>query len=158
MKTYIIFDSLYGNTRKVAQVINSAIVKDAEILSAKETRFSDLKDIGLLIVGSPTHAGRATANIQRFLKSIPRGALKNIKVTSFDTRISLKEQPVWICFIINLIGYAAWRITKVLQRREGNLIVDPEGFVVMDKEGPLRRLELERAFKWGQKISSIINK
>jgi flavodoxin len=155
MKTCIVYDSLYGNTEKIAHAIGDAIAGEVRIEPASEIKISELKDLNLLVIGSPTHGGRPTPAIQKFIKNIPADLLKNIDIATFDTRVSIKEQPRWLRLIINIFGYAAPRTAKSLQKRGDNLVVMTEGFIVDDKKGPLRKGELERAFNWGKKISNI---
>ncbi len=47
-------------------------------------------------------------------------------------------------------GYAAPRIVEALKKKGGNLVVPPEGFLVKDREGPLKEGELERAATWAK--------
>jgi flavodoxin len=108
----------------------------------------DLKNIKLLIVGSPTLGGRPTAALQQFLDQIPGSALKNTKVAVFDTRFSEENSSFFLKFIIKKFGYAAPRIAEILKSKGGKMVVSPEGFIVKEKEGPLADGELERAAKW----------
>jgi len=52
-------------------------------------------------------------------------------------------------FVVRKGGYAAPRIAEQLEKAGGTLIAPAEGFFVVDKEGPLRDGELERAAAWG---------
>jgi len=87
MKVLIVYDSMYGNTEKIARAIGGAINGDVKVLRPSEANSSDLKSISLLVVGSPTQGFRATKPIQTFIESILANALKGISVAAFDTRI-----------------------------------------------------------------------
>lgn len=152
MKALIVYDSAYGNTGKIAKAIGSAIPCETKIVRAGETGISALGKFDILIVGSPTHAGRPTNATKDFLEKIPPNALKNTKAASFDTRASIKGQGAFIRALINFFGYAAPHIAKGLQKKGANLIASPEGFVVKGKEGPLENGELERAAGWAGKL------
>ncbi len=91
MKALIIYDSVYGNTEKIARAIAGAITPfgEVKVLRAGEASPSDLGSIDLLIVGSPTQGGKPTPAIQEFLNKIPANALRNINVASFDTRVKM---------------------------------------------------------------------
>jgi flavodoxin I len=147
MRVLIIYDSVYGNTEKIARAVAGAIAPFGEIkvLRAGEANPSELGYIDLLIVGSPTQGGKPTPAIQEFLSKIPANALKNISVASFDTRIKM--------FVAKLFGYAAGRIADSLKSKGGNLAAPPEGFIVKGNEGPLKEGELERAADWGKRIA-----
>ena len=154
MKALIVYDSVYGNTEKIARAIAGAITPSdgVKVLRAGEANPSELASINLLIVGSPTHRGRPTPAIREFLSRIPANALKNVGVTSFDTRFQAKDKGVGIRILLGVVGYAAGRITDSLKGKGGYLAALPEGFIVEGKEGPLKQGELERAADWAKGI------
>ena len=88
MKTIVIFDSVYGNTKAIAEAIGQGITGDVKVINVKDADISDLKNLDLLIVGTPTHGGRPSKATKAFLESIPNNALKNIHIAAFDTGIS----------------------------------------------------------------------
>jgi len=146
MKALIVYDSVYGNTEKIARTIAEAITPSDEVrvLRASEANPSELASIDLLIVGSPTRAGRPTPAIQDLLNKVPKPSLQGINVAAFDTRISTK--------LVGVFGYAAGRIAGNLKRKGGTLIAFPEGFFVTGGKGPLKEGELERAVSWAKGI------
>ena len=156
MKALIVYDSVYGNTEEIARAIAGAITPSdgVKVLRAGEANPSELESIDLLIVGSPTHGGRPTPAIKDFLSKIPSNALKNVGVTSFDTRFSAKSKGVGvgIRILVRVIGYAAGRIANTLKDKGGYLVASPEGFIVEGNEGPLKQGELERAAGWAKVI------
>ncbi len=149
MKALIVYDSLYGNTEKIARAIAAAITpsSDVKVLRVSEVAPSELGSIDLLIVGSPTQNGKPTKAIQEFLSKIPANALKNIRVASFDTRYWYIKK-----IIAKLFGYAAGPIADSLKAQGGYQAAPPEGFIVEGKEGPLKQGELERAAGWAKGI------
>jgi len=154
LKSLVIYDSKFGNTEQIAKAIAGAITPlgEVKVLRADKANPSELSSIDFLIVGSPTHAGRATRAIKEFLKKIPANALKNVGVTSFDTRFSAKDKGVGTRILLRVLGYAAGRITNSLKSKGGYLAAEPEGFIVEDSEGPLKKGELERAAIWAKGI------
>jgi flavodoxin I len=152
MKVLVIYDSMFGNTEKIAQAIAKGFSKTDKVktLRVGEVNLSDFDPLGLLIVGSPTQGGRPTISLQEFIKKIPDNALKDLKVAAFDTRI--EAQGAGLRFITKVLGYAAPRIADSLKVKGGNLVVPPEGFIVEQKEGPLKKGELERAVEWAKKL------
>ncbi|MCK4863739.1 MAG: flavodoxin family protein [Dehalococcoidales bacterium] len=148
MKTLVVYDSVYGNTEKIARAIGGAITGDVKVLHAGEANPAELEGIDLLIVGAPTQAGRPTPAMQAFLKKVTENAVNGMSVASFDTRIPAK----WV----GIFGYAAGKIGKNLKKKGGNLILPPEPFFVKGTEGPLKEGELERAASWAtETIKSI---
>jgi len=71
MKVLIVYDSVYGNTEKIARSIGNVIAGDVKIVSAGEAVPSELESFGLLIMGSPTYGGRPTQTMQNFIDNIP---------------------------------------------------------------------------------------
>jgi len=146
MKALIIYDSVYGNTEKIARAIAEAITPfgEVKVLRAGEANPSELASTDLLIVGSPTQGGRPTPAIQDLLNKVTKLSLQGINVVAFDTRIPTK--------LVGVFGYAAGRIADNLKRKGGTLILSPEGFFVKGNEGPLKEGELERAAGWAKGI------
>jgi flavodoxin I len=142
VKILIIVDSVYGNTEKIGGAMAEALKPSNEVklVRTAQADIQDWSSYGLVIVGSPTQAGRAIKSTQEFLDKIPDGALKNVNVASFDTRVKTA--------IVKLFGYAAGRIADSLKSKGGNLIVKSEGFFVKGREGPLMEGETERAAAW----------
>jgi len=155
MKTLIIYDSVFGNTEKVAQVIASALgtTEDVRIAKVTETNATQLAGLEHLIVGSPTRGFRPTEPLTGFLKSIPENALIGIRVAAFDTRIAVRDikNPI-LRFMAGIGGYAAKPIAEHLKKKGGTLVVPPEGFYVNASEGPLKDGELERVAAWALQI------
>lgn len=150
MKTLIIYDSQYGNTEKIAQILGKTL--KAVVLHVSKVEKSHLKGVGLLIVGSPVHGGRATPLIDEFLSSLPRQSLTGVKVAAFDTRFASEDHGIGLRILLSVIRYAAERIGKELAKKGGIIVSPPEGFIVNDKEGPLKTGEIERAEKWAKEV------
>ena len=158
MKTLIIYDSLHGTTKEIAEAIYNGIAQpDTKILPVEKAITDDLKDIKLLIVGSPTHGGTAKPTLLDFLKRIQKDSLVGIKIATFDTRFLEKKQKVALRLLMKAIGYAAPKIAKILESKGGELIVKPEGFFVKKAEGPLLNGEIQRAKEWGKGVYNNIS-
>ena len=153
MKAYIIYDSMYGNTQKIAHAIGEGLTGEVKVVSIGEANPSELKTCDLLILGSPVHGGRATPALDAFIKQLPANSLEGISVAAFDTRFESEEQGVGLRILMSVIRYAAPRLAKALEKKGGILVAEPEGFIVENKEGPLKQGEIERATKWASQLS-----
>jgi flavodoxin len=142
MKTLVVYDSRYGNTKAIAQAIGDALPGEAEVLHVREAEASSPEAYDLLVAGAPTHGAKPSPDMQGFLDEIQSLALEGIKVAGFDTRMTKR--------LITMFGTAAPKIVKALQKKGGTLVGKPEGFYVTGGEGPLRDGELERAAAWAQ--------
>ena len=146
MKALIVYDSVYGNTEKIARAIAAALTPSGEVkvLRPGEVNPSELQAVDLLVVGSPTQGGKPTPAIQDFLNKISEPAIKGINVAAFDTRFSTKLAAIF--------GYAAGKIAGSLKKKGGTIVLPPEAFFVKGKEGPLKEGELERAAGWAKRL------
>jgi flavodoxin len=148
----VIFDSVFGNTAKIAKAIGEAL-GDAPVKKISEISKADLENVKILFVGSPTRAFNPTPEVNNFLKGLERSALNGVKAAAFDTRIPLdKAEPGFLRFMIKIFGYADTKIVKQLSKAGATIAIDSEGFAVKDSEGPLADGELERAKTWAKKI------
>lgn len=152
MKILILYDSFYGNTEKIAEAIGSGLVGDIKIIHVKKAGISQVKNINLLVVGSPTHGGMPTPSIAAFLKTLPDDSLAWVNVAAFDTRFATEDHGIALKIVMNVLRFAAGRIVRTLKRKGGIPIAKPEGFIVEDKEGPLKKGELERAKAWAKRL------
>lgn len=146
MRALVVYDSVYGNTEKIAQAIGGAISGgEVRVLRAGEVGPPELENISLLVVGAPTQGGRATPAIRDFLDRVSKAEINGLDAAAFDTR--------HVSAMTKIFGYAAGRIASSLKKKGANLLVDPEGFFVEGTEGPLRAGELERAAAWGKGLN-----
>ena len=159
MKTLLIYDSVYGNTEKIAQAIGEVLRSRDEvtILKAIDVKPEHFSNVTLLIVGSPTQAFSSTSPIKKFITNIPKQGLKGVNVATFDTRIAIEDIDSRILpTMVKLFGYAAKPIADSLGKKGGKLIIAPEGFFVKGTEGPLKEGELERAAGWAEQILATL--
>ena len=149
MYTLIVYDSIHGNTKQIADEIRKQFDPQttASIHVSKMDQV-DLAQVDLLLVGSPTHGGTATKSVLAWLKSIPTDGLLGKKVAAFDTRLPEKEQRFPLRLLMKIIDYAAPKIETLLVEKGGISITRPRGFFVITKEGPLKAHELEQAAAW----------
>ena len=88
MKGIVIFDTSYGNTRTIAEVISEELkesgievavvyVKDVKKLSGKEHNF--------LVLGSPTRFGTLSFAVKGFLGKVKGEEWMNKPFAAFDT-------------------------------------------------------------------------
>jgi len=167
MNAVVVYESVYGNTRVVAEAIAEAL-GGASVLPVHEAA-GRAEEADLLVVGGPTHMHGLTTTrsrqiaasaanedggvavepsateqpgLRQWLHELPdrHGA----RAAAFDTRL---DRSPW------LTGVASRGIAKRL-RRHGYEVVASESFVVEDSEGPLEEGELERARDWGVQLGA----
>lgn len=144
MNAIVVYDSLHGNTEKVARAIGQAVGAEVRMARVTDVSARDLLSADLVILGSPTHGGRPTPAIQSMISAVPD--LKGRKAAAFDTRLGGR--------MVKLFGYAAPRAHDLLKEKGATMVAAPEGFVVMKTVGPLRDGEIERAGAWAKALVS----
>jgi len=153
MKALVIYDSVFGNTEKIAAAIAKGVGADCQCLRAGAVSIAQITAVDLVVIGSPTRGFAATPALMSLLEAIPAGALIGKRVAAFDTRILMSGvKGLLFKKLIDKGGYAAPIIAGQLQSKGGTLAGSIEGFFVKGDQGPLAAGELERAEEWGRKL------
>ena len=156
MQALVIFDSVFGNTEKIAQSIAAGLrtAHETQCLRAGAVSVAQINAADIIVMGSPTRSFRATPATHSVLEAIPSAALQGKKVAAFDTRILMTGvKGLLFRKIIDKGGYAAPIIASGLESKAGAMALPAEGFFVKGEEGPLVDGELERAVDWGKKLA-----
>ena len=125
MKALIIYDSFFGNTEKIAKAVAEGLAQSAEVSAVRvgELPGDHLAGVELLVVGSPTRGFNASPLIKEYLKKLPAGSLKGVRVAAFDTGFSAQKVKEINNFVLNILvpifGYAAKPISKKLVGKGG---------------------------------------
>ncbi|MBE7325733.1 flavodoxin family protein [Nocardioides sp. Y6] len=159
MRTWVVVESMWGNTRQGARAVAEGLGEDAQVLDvAQAPRLTG--DVDLLVIGGPTHAfsmsrastrpdavrqgGAATAEatgIREWLAAQERAP--QLAVATFDTRVaSMRRLP----------GSAARAAARAAGRRHLGHVVGRESFYVTGVSGPLADGEVDRAREWGRTL------
>ena len=172
MKALVVYESFFGNTRKVAEAIAKGLRDrfEVKVVKTEQASYDALKDTELLIVGGPTQvwgmsrplsrkAAReslaeapdrgesvnADTGVREWLRDLPKTEGK--AAAAFDTRMVRKG--------VVPSGAAAKGIASRLGKAGYRLVADAEGFLVQDTKGPLADGEEGRATQWGRRIAAV---
>jgi hypothetical protein len=174
VRVIVAHESMYGNTRQIAEAIAAGLERlvEVEVTSVNHGDASAADDADALIVGGPTHMHGLATSMSRKQAAQAAEEEEDVSVepgaadgpglrkwltqrsgdgrpaAAFDTR--LDRSPV-------LTGAAARGIAKRLRRRGFQLVADPESFLVEDSEGPLAEGELDRARAWGESLAESLS-
>lgn len=156
MKALVLYDSVHGNTERVARAIAGALKGSyaVRIAKADSKKLADARGADLLIVGGPTHRHRMSRRLAGVLKSVPNKSLKGVPMAAFGTRYRM---PAW------LSGSSAGEISRRLRTLGGRLVLPPESFFVARDNPPdggkrrheqegMETGELERAAVWADEV------
>jgi flavodoxin len=145
MNALVVYDSQYGNTERIAQVIADTLGEfgEARAVGLDPGQGTELEGMSMFIVGCPTQGWKPTPTIQSFLEELSSEELRSLAVACFDTRFRLPRL---------MTGSAARVIARTLQEKGVSLLVEPESFFVKGTQGPLRDGELDRAAAWARML------
>ncbi|HJQ94117.1 MAG TPA: flavodoxin domain-containing protein [Acidimicrobiia bacterium] len=160
LKIMVLYESLFGNTERVARAIADGLAQKGEVTLASFSEASvDYAEPDLIILGGPTHGWGLTRpssrtqpgsqgyslGVREWLEKAPQGDGR--KAAAFDTRF---DKPRW------LTGSAAVRIGRELGKLGYHLLVAPESFFVPHTRGPLQDGEEQRARRWGAELADTL--
>jgi hypothetical protein len=167
MRALIVYESLFGNAKSIAEAIGDGLrtgadVQVIDVRSAHET----VDHIDLLVVGGPTHqlgmtrpASRRQAETQ--YEEAPPAAQTGLRewigelqlpagtaAAVFDTRLNHPS-------VLRVLDHAARTTGRMLEHRGAHTIAPPQRFLVESATGPLLLHEIDRAREWGQTLLSL---
>ncbi len=141
MRSLVVYDSFFGNTKLVAETIGEELGNDTQVVHVSDFKKDMLKGVELLIVGSPILGWRPSEKTAAFLMSFGKDELKDINAGTFDTRVKLFFH-----------GDATGKMSEMLKKCGATIVLKPAYFYVKGTEGPLFDDELENAKKWIQRL------
>lgn len=152
MRILIVYDSVYGNTEKIAFAIREAVAgHDERLMRASELNVHDLEGAGMVFFGTPTHGGRYTEEFKELLERLPEGSLTGFSAAVFDTSMPEEGQGFITKRVVKFFGHAAPKLAEALEKK-GARVISAETFMVQAKEGPIMAGETERAKAWAEGI------
>ncbi|MBI1378080.1 MAG: flavodoxin [Frankiales bacterium] len=170
MRALIVYESMYGNTRAIAEAIAEGLREhgDADVVDVGSVSAEQVAHTDLLVVGGPTHvhgmssttsrrsaADRAheegselvlepgvpgLVGLRSWFDAMPQVRGHGTPAAAFDTRANAA---------LLLTGRASRGIATRLTRHGYQLVTPPESFLV-DKNSHLLPGELERATAWAR--------
>lgn len=147
MKALVLYDSYFGNTQKIAEVIAKELGETSRAIRVSDFDKKDLENIDLLVLGSPIRGWQPSEGTNAFLVSLGKDDLAGVKATTFDTRVKL--------FIH---GDAKDKMAKSLSAAGAEIITEPMPFYVAGPQQDPHLLdgEIEKAKNWAKLIKDKI--
>jgi flavodoxin len=147
MKGVVIYDTTYGNTKKIAEAITDALKESG--LKVDIFHVKDIKELSgdydFLILGSPTKIGTMSWAVRGFIgKKIKGNEWANTPFAAFDTEgESIMKKGG---------GSAAEKISKKLKDKGLKQLQPVLKAAVLGIKGPLKDGEIERAKEYAKKL------
>jgi flavodoxin len=136
-KALIVYDSLFGNTKTVAEHLAMGIEEsgiEVDCMHIDDIKINQMSDYDLLAIGGPTHMINVSKPMRAFLDRLSTIDLRGKFGFSFDTRVvSRMNSRRW--FILE--NSAAKRIESRMRKLKMVIIRKRESAIVGGREGPL---------------------
>ena len=150
MRALVVYESMWGNTERVAQAIAAGLREsmEVELTEVIQAPADPGPEVGLIVAGGPTHAfsmsrtttradalhrgaehGESEIGLREWLDGLPTGQHPQ-RIATFDTRVGKMR---------HLPGSAAKAAAKVAHRHGFERAEHVESFYVDDMEGPCSR-------------------
>lgn len=166
MKALVVYESMFGNTREVAEAVTAGLRTQLEVeLHDVDSAPADPTGWDLLVVGGPTHAfslsrastrrdavsqggteGSADHGLREWVESL-RPPTPGQAFAGFDTRVNV---------VRHFPGSAAHKVSRMAHAL-GFDVIGRESFWVSGTPGPLVDGDLERARLWGATLSQKLS-
>jgi hypothetical protein len=172
MRAVIVYESMFGNTRTIADAVGMGLEPMLEVLVVPlvEAGREQLGDADLLVVGGPTHfhgmsrprsrkwaagiarkpsndlvldRGAEGPGVRDWLASLGHG---HARVAAFDTRFN---------GLAGFTGRASKAISRRLRKHGFEVVAKPESFFV-DSKHHLEPGEEARAQEWGKQLAASV--
>ena len=140
MRGILVYDTSYGNTRKIAEAIAETVKEsgiEVDVFDVKTVKKFSAKDYSFLVLGSPTRFGTMSLAMRSFLGKVKEAEWMNKPFTAFDTENPENiEKKGWS---------AAEKISEKLRDKKMNQLVPVLKAAVEGQRGPLIEGEIQRA-------------
>ena len=164
MKAIVVYESLWGNTARIARAVAEGIGPEARALSTAEATAATIADAALIVAGAPVLGFKLPSEKMReSVRANPGNApsppdLSHPAMRTWLDALSVGQgrSAAFDTRVRGPFGSAAPAIAGALEKAGYASVAKPTGFIVAGKFGPLRDGELERARDWGAKLAKAL--
>jgi menaquinone-dependent protoporphyrinogen IX oxidase len=153
MRGIVVFDTSYGNTKKIAETIAETLREsgiDVDLFYVKDVKKLSAKDYDFLVLGSPTKFGTMSFAVKGFLGKVKSEEWMNKPFAAFDTE---NPENVEQSRIQNKEWSAAEKIAAKLKEKEMNQLLPVLKALVFGQKGPLVEGEIDRAKEYARTLA-----
>jgi menaquinone-dependent protoporphyrinogen IX oxidase len=153
MRGIVVFDTSYGNTKKIAETIAETLREsgiDVDLFYVKDVKKLSAKDYNFLVLGSPTKFGTMSFAVKGFLGKVKSEEWMNKPFAAFDTE---NPENVEQSRIQNKEWSAAEKIAAQLKEKEMNQLLPVLKALVFGQKGPLVEGEIDRAKEYARTLA-----
>jgi len=149
VKAIVIYESKYGNTKRVAEAIVEGIreVQGVETVlnELEKVDFNKIAEYDVILIGSPNHYGGPTENVWEFIDKLEKLNLDGKRFAVFDTYLGK-----------GFFEKAAKKMEKRINEKVPGLkqIGPMLSIAVQGSKGPIVEGELPKSKEFGKKIAT----
>jgi len=149
VKVIVVYESKYGNTKRVAKTIMEGVreVQGAKTVvnELKEVDLNKIAEYDVILIGSPNHYGGPTKSVSEFIDKLEKLNLDGRHFAVFDTYLGK-----------GFFEKAAKRMEKRINEKVPGLkqIAPMLSIAVQGSMGPIVEGELPKCKEFGKKIAT----
>jgi len=154
MNSIIVYDTSYGNTKKIAETIAETLKEsgmEVILFKVNEVKKLSAKDYNLLVLGSPTKFGTMTFAMKWFLGKVKSEEWMNKPFAAFDTE---NPENIEQSQLQNKEWSAAEKIAEKLKEKKMNQLAPVLKALVLGQKGPLVEGEINRARDYASELAN----
>jgi hypothetical protein len=174
MHAIVVYESMYGNTRHVAEAIARGLDASTPVRVVPVSMAQDIEpaDYDLIVVGGPTHVHAMSRQSTRH--AAQEAAMASAGDLAMEPDATSEGVREWLGSLSGMAGYAAAfdtrldaaplltgraskGIARLLESGGFALVAEPESFLV-DKDTHLLAGEEERAQAWGEHLAMQLSR
>jgi menaquinone-dependent protoporphyrinogen IX oxidase len=148
MKGMIVFDTSYGNTKKIAETIAETLKEsglEIDLFYVKDVKRLSAMDYQFLVLGSPTKFGTMSFAFKFFLGKLKGEEWMNKPFAAFDTENPENlEKKEWS---------AGEKIAGRLAEKNMRQLLPVLKALVFEMKGPLKEGEIERTKAYARELA-----
>jgi len=153
MKGIVVYDTSYGNTKRIAETIAETLKEsgiEVDLFYVKDVKKLIAKDYNFLVLGSPTKFGTMSFAIRSFLGKVKSEEWMNKPFAAFDTE---NPENIERARIENKEWSAAEKISEKLRDKKMNQLLPVLKAVVLGQKGPLKEGEIDRTKDYARQLA-----
>ena len=154
MKGLIVYDTSFGNTKKIAETITETLEESGiaiDLFHVKDLKKLSGKDYDFFVLGSPTKFGTMSFAVKFFLGKVKSEEWMNKPFAAFDTE---NPENVEQSRIQNKEWSAAEKIAEKLREKKMNQLLPVLKALVLGQKGPLVDGEVDRAKDYARQLAA----
>ena len=154
MKGIVVYDTSYGNTKKIAEAITETLKEsdiEVDLFDVKDVKKLSSSGYDFLVLGSPTKFGTMSFTIKFFLGKVKSEEWMNKPFAAFDTE---NPENIERARLENKEWSAAEKIAEKLKEKKMKQVAPVLKAQVLGQKGPLVEGEVERTKDYAKQLAT----